>query len=110
MRSIAIIVTSTLAAAAFAVAVFYHHKNSSLAAKLSSAEFSLAVERSNLAVKQEALNQAIEARIALESHLDRVAADAEHWRKKASDLAAKEGANESLNPYERAVLDSLRDN
>lgn len=108
MRNLAVTALSILAAAAFAVAVFYHQKNSSLASKLSSAEYGLALERSNLAVKQAALEQAIEARAALETHLDRVAADTAHWRKKASDLQSKAGANESLNPYERAVLDSLR--
>lgn len=109
MKNIALIAVSITAAASLATAVFYQRANSGLSKKLISAEYNIAIERSNVAVGQAALVQAREARAALETHLDRVAADAEYWRNKASDLSKKEGANESLNPYERAVLDSLRE-
>lgn len=87
---------------------YYYTQNRDLTAKLNSAETRLTAAEANLVVHQMALAQAKTARVVLESHLDRVAAQAEHWRQTASDLSAKEGANEALNPYERAVLDSLR--
>ena len=107
MRSVTIYIALVIATSAVGAVGYYHTKNSSLAAKLSSAEVRLSVAESNLAVQQRALAQALEARAVLQSHLDRAAADAEHWQKVASDLAEKEGADETLNPYERAVLDSL---
>ena len=108
IRNIPLFAALFVAIIAGGVAGYYYTKNSSLAAKLSSAELRLSVAESNLAVQQRALAQALEARAVLQSHLDRAAADAEYWRQMASDLAEKEGADEALNPYERAVLDSLR--
>lgn len=108
MRSVPLYIALVIATIAAGAVGYYHTKNSSLAAKLSSAELRLSVAESNLVVQQRALAQALEARAVLQSHLDRAATDAEYWRQMASDLAEKEGANEALNPYERAVLDSLR--
>ena len=108
MRSVPLYIALVIATIAAGAVGYYHTKNSSLAAKLSSAELRLSVAESNLAVQQRALAQALEARAVLQSHLDRAATDAEYWRQMASDLAEKEGADETLNPYERAVLDSLR--
>lgn len=70
----------------------------------------LSTTEASLAAKTRALEQAREARAVLDAHMDRVARDAAHWRRVAADLSEKEGADEPLNPYERAVLDSLRDN
>lgn len=83
-------------------------QNAALKAELNAARIEAQVERSNVAAKQEALDQALRANSALQFHFDRVTESAAYWRKKASNLALKEGANETLNPYERAVLDSLR--
>ena len=107
MRNVPLYIALVIATIAAGAVGYYHTKSSSLAAKLSSAELRLSVAESNLAVQQRALAQALEARAVLQSHLDRAATDAEYWRQMASDLAEKEGANEALNPYERAVLDSL---
>ena len=107
MRSVPLYIAMIIATIVVGAVGYYHTKNSSLAAKLSSAELRLSVAESNLAVQQRALAQALEARAVLQSHLDRAAADAEYWWQMASDLAEKEGADEALNPYERAVLDSL---
>ena len=107
MRSVPLYIALIIATIAAAAVGYYHTKNSSLAAKLSSAELRLSVAESNLAVQQRALAQALAARAVLQSHLDRSATEAEYWRQMASDLAEKEGTNEALNPYERAVLDSL---
>ena len=108
MRSVSIYIALVIVTSAVGAVGYYHTKSSSLAAKLSSAELRISVAESNLAVHQRALAQALEARAVLQSHLDRAAADAEYWRQMASDLSEKEGADEALNPYERAVLDSLR--
>ena len=87
---------------------YYHTQNAILASKLSSAEMRVSIAEANVAVQKRALAQANAARAVLESHLDQAEQDAERWRKTASDLSSKEGANEALNAYERAVLDSLR--
>lgn len=107
MRSVQLYIALFIATAATGAAAYYYTKNARLATDLASTELSLSVAESNLEVQKKALAQALAARVVLQSHLDRAAADAEHWQKVASDLAEKEGADETLNPYERAVLDSL---
>ncbi|UUV43224.1 hypothetical protein RCCWILLIS_52 [Rhodobacter phage RcCWillis] len=108
MKNVAVSVLAIAAVASAAAAGVYAYRNNRLAAELSAVELRLSVAESNLAVQERALEQAREARAVLEAHYDRVAADAAYWRQLASDLSSMEGANEDLNPYERAVLDSLR--
>lgn len=49
-----------------------------------------------------------EATRALSRHIATVQDQRDHWRAVASDLETKEGADEPLNDYERAVLDRVR--
>lgn len=46
--------------------------------------------------------------LALQTHIQEVEAEREHWRLVATELEVVEGADEPLNPYERAVLDRVR--
>lgn len=99
---------ATVAAVTFAfMSVDARNKNAALTEKLTAAEYRIEVAEQNLAVKTKALQQALQASVVLQDHLDRTAADAEHWEKVATDLEEKDGADEALNDYERAVLDSL---
>ncbi len=108
--STSVIVLLATATVFFAsISFLYYRKNVNLTTELSSVELKLSISESNLAVQTKALNQAVKAGSVLQSHLDRATANADYWQKKASDLSTKEGANEILSPYERAVLDSLRD-
>lgn len=85
----------------------YKEKNVNLSEELSSAKMRLEISESNLKTKSIQLEQALAARAVLQSHLDRTAADAEHWEQVAAELLEKDGADEALNDYERGILDRL---
>lgn len=45
--------------------------------------------------------------VALQELMAEVEAEREHWRQVAVELETVEGADEALNPYERAVLERV---
>ncbi len=49
-----------------------------------------------------------EAARVLSAHMRAAEAEREKWRSVAEELSTLEGRNEDLNPYERAVLDRVR--
>lgn len=101
-------VIAIVAAVAFALMNHFAQKDvSTLTERLGVTEKRLETSESNLAVMTKARDQAIQASAILQDHLDRTAADAEHWQQVVNDLEEKDGADEALNDYERAVLDSL---
>lgn len=108
MRNVPLVILSVICVISISGAGYLFFVNSRLADDLTETEMRLSVAESNIVVQQQALEQAREARAVLEAHLDRVTANAERWRALASDLSTREGVDEALNPYERAVLDSLR--
>lgn len=68
----------------------------------------LAVRMEQRALSAEAEVRAHEVSMkALEDHLSRTREDRDRWADVARELETKEGKDETLNPYLRAVLDSL---
>lgn len=80
-----------------------------LQSELVSMKQELDVAKHRIAVQQEQLRQATVVQVELQKHIGRVSVDAERSQKKAVEISKKEGADEALNPYERAVFDSLLD-
>lgn len=63
--------------------------------------------RSQLEVSQARVLGLQEANRVLGDHYKRVEEDREHWRQVAADLEREKGIEDTLNDYERAVLDRL---
>lgn len=96
-------IISALALSVVFLAGFAHYQ----ARAANRAEF-LRVAAEQRASAAEQRSQALEvANTALQAHLDRARVDRDNWQKVAADLETKEGKDETLNPYLRALLDSL---
>ncbi len=68
----------------------------------------LSSTREALRDTQDALAGQQRAIAALSAHVRGLQATAAHWRNVAAELETYEGHDEPLNPYERAVLDRVR--
>lgn len=104
ITSYATLAVAVVASAGFAYLLW---QNGRMSDKLKLTRSELASAEASLAAQKVALDQALEAQDTLQSHLDRSEADIERWRATGLELGKLEGADEVLNPYERAVLDSL---
>jgi hypothetical protein len=68
----------------------------------------LSAARADLAAARQTVEAYKEAAVKLDEHLQRQAEDAAKWRAIEQETDVIGGADETLNDYERAVLDRVR--